>query len=160
LPSPRQTLSQRSWASSDPLDTGQLAAAVAELLQPGDSVWLRGDLGSGKTTFIQAACARLGVRQAVSSPTYTVGNRYASPSGPIAHLDLYRSRGLTIEEWVDLEPYFDGAIAFVEWPDAGAALLPPPRLVVDIDFAEGDARLITIRCDDQAVLDSLAGALT
>jgi tRNA threonylcarbamoyladenosine biosynthesis protein TsaE len=132
---------------------------VAELLVPGDVVWLRGDLGSGKTTFIQAACKRLGVTQPVSSPTYTVGNRYASAAGPIAHLDLYRSRGLTVEEWVDLEPYFDDAIAFVEWPDAGAALLPPPRLLVEIDFGEGDARLITIQCDDQAVLDRLAGAL-
>jgi tRNA threonylcarbamoyladenosine biosynthesis protein TsaE len=159
LPPTSQNPNRRSWDSSDPLDTARLAAAVAELLVPGDVVWLRGEMGSGKTTFIQAACRRLGVRQAVSSPTYTVGNRYSSASGPVAHLDLYRSRGLTFEEWVDLEPYFDDAIAFVEWPDAGAALLPPPRLLVDIEIGEGDARLITIRCDDQAVFDRLAGAL-
>lgn len=160
MPSQSPNQYRRSWASSDPADTARLAAAVAELLSPGDAVWLRGELGAGKTTFIQAACARLGVRQAVSSPTYTVGNRYDSASGPIAHLDLYRSRGLTIEEWVDLEPYFDDAIAFVEWPDAGAALLPRPRLLVDMEFAEGDARLITIRCDDQTVFARLADALS
>src|SRR5438132_1567313 len=84
----------------------------------GDVVWLRGDLGSGKTAFVRAACAALAVEQAVTSPTYTVGNRYTSPHGAIAHVDLYRSTGLTIDEWADLEPYFEDAIVFVEWPDA------------------------------------------
>ena len=122
-------------------------------------VWLRGDLGSGKTAFVRAACAALDVEQAVTSPTYTVGNRYTSPRGAIAHIDLYRSAGLTVDEWADLEPYFEDSIVFVEWPDAGAGLLPEPRVTADIEFRPGDARLITLSCDDHTLLDALADAL-
>jgi tRNA A37 threonylcarbamoyladenosine biosynthesis protein TsaE len=76
----------------------------------------------------------------------------------VSHLDLYRSRGLTDEEWADLEPYFDDAVVFVEWPDAGVRLLPSPRAVVDIEFVSADARLITVSSDDSGLLDALAAA--
>jgi tRNA A37 threonylcarbamoyladenosine biosynthesis protein TsaE len=76
----------------------------------------------------------------------------------VSHLDLYRSRGLTDEEWADLEPYFEDAVVFVEWPDAGVRLLPPPRAVVDIEFVSADARLITVSSDDSGLLDALAAA--
>jgi tRNA threonylcarbamoyladenosine biosynthesis protein TsaE len=154
-----QRPNQRSWTCSELAHTEALAAVLGRLLATGDSVWLRGELGAGKTAFVRAACAALGVTNAVTSPTYTVGNRYDAPGGAVAHLDLYRSHGLTLEEWIDLEPYFDDAIVFVEWPDAGAGLLPPPRVVVDIEFQPGDARLITLSCDDPTLLDALAAAL-
>jgi tRNA threonylcarbamoyladenosine biosynthesis protein TsaE len=159
LPAPSQSPNQRSWDCSDLAHTEALAAALGRQLRLGDVVWLRGDLGSGKTAFVRAACAALGVASPVTSPTYTIGNRYTSPAGAIAHLDLYRSPGLTVEEWADLEPYFDDAIAFVEWPDAGAGLLPEPRVIVEIEFAPDDARLITLSCDDHTLLDALAAAL-
>mgnify|MGYP002146193325 CR=1 FL=1 len=66
----------------------------------------------------------LGVSGPVSSPTFTIGHRYEAPT-PVAHLDLYRIAGLDPEEWGDLEPYFEGAIAFVEWPKAGEGVLLP-----------------------------------
>ena len=72
-------------------------------------------------------------RSPVTSPTYTVGNLYSTPAGRVAHLDLYRSAGVTVEEAADLEPYFDGTICFVEWPDAGAGMLP--RAAADRDGA-------------------------
>jgi tRNA threonylcarbamoyladenosine biosynthesis protein TsaE len=159
MPAHSQNPNQRSWDCSDLADTEALAAALGRRLAIGDVVWLRGDLGSGKTAFVRAACAALSAEQAVTSPTYTVGNRYTSPHGAIAHIDLYRSRGLTIDEWADLEPYFEDAIVFVEWPDAGAGLLPQPRVTADIEFRPGDARLITLSCDDQTLLDALADAL-
>ena len=59
----------------------------------------------------------------VSSPTFTIGHRYEAPT-PVAHLDLYRIAGLDPEEWGDLEPYFDGTVAFVEWPEHGGDWLP------------------------------------
>ena len=149
----------RPLTSRSPADTEAIAAELAALLEPGDSVWLRGQLGVGKTAFVRGAARALGVAQPVTSPTYTVGNRYAADRVCVAHLDLYRSSGLTIEEWADLEPYFDDAIAFVEWPDAGAGLLPDPRVTVDIDHLQGDARLITLSCDDSGLLNALAAAL-
>ena len=97
----------RPLRSLSPADTEAIAAEVASRLEPGDSVWLRGELGVGKTAFVRGAARALGVAQPVTSPTYTVGNRYAANGVSVAHLDLYRSSGLTIEEWADLEPYFD-----------------------------------------------------
>jgi tRNA threonylcarbamoyladenosine biosynthesis protein TsaE len=121
-------------------------------------VWLRGELGAGKTAFVRAAAAALGVTGAVTSPTYTVGNRYRARDVEISHLDLYRSTGLTEEEWGDLEPYLDDAVVFVEWPDAGAGFLPAPRVVVDIEFVPADARLITVSSNDPGLLNALAPA--
>jgi len=121
-------------------------------------VWLRGELGAGKTAFVRAAAAALGVTGAVTSPTYTVGNRYRARAVDISHLDLYRSTGLTEEEWGDLEPYMDDAVVFVEWPDAGAGFLPAPRVVVDIEFVPADARLITVSSNDPGLLNALAPA--
>jgi tRNA threonylcarbamoyladenosine biosynthesis protein TsaE len=149
----------RPLTSRSPADTEAIAAELAAGLEPGDSVWLRGELGAGNTAFVRGAAHALGVAQPVTSPTYTVGNRYAADRVWVAHLDLYRSRVLTIEEWADLEPYFEDAIAFVEWPDAGAGLLPNPRVTVDIDHLQGDARLITLSCDDSGLLNALAAAL-
>ena len=83
-----------------------------------------GELGSGKTTFVRGACRALGVRERVTSPTYTIGHRYHGERGEVSHLDLYRFEGVSAAEWGDLEPYFDDAIAFVEWPEAGAGVLP------------------------------------
>ena len=136
-----------------------MAAALAPRLEPGDSVWLRGELGAGKTAFVRGAARALGVTGPVTSPTYTVGNRYAARGGAVSHLDLYRSAGLTTEEWADIEPYFNDAVVFVEWPDAGAAVLPGPRVAVTIDIGEGDARLIRLVCDDSGLLDAIAASL-
>ena len=67
------------------------------------------------------------MRERVTSPTYTIGHRYHGEHGEVSHLDLYRFEGVSAAEWGDLEPYFDDAIAFVEWPEAGAGVLPPAR---------------------------------
>jgi tRNA threonylcarbamoyladenosine biosynthesis protein TsaE len=136
-----------------------VAAALAAELRPGDVVELEGELGTGKTTFVQAAARALGVTDPVTSPTYTIGALHHSPRGRIAHLDLYRSRGVTAEEWADLEPYFDGSIAFVEWPAAGRGTLPPARVVVNLRHEGGDARLITLVCNDADLLSAVARSL-
>ena len=82
----------------------------------------------------------------MTSPTFTIGHRYEAPA-PVAHLDLYRLSSLSPEEWGDLEPYFEDAIVFVEWPEAGAGTLPPARAAVRLEHGGGDVRLVTIeRC--------------
>jgi len=109
-------------------------------------VTVSGELGSGKTTFVRGACRALGVEGPVTSPTFTIGHRY---SGRVegSHLDLFRFRGVSAAEWGDLEPYFDDAIVFVEWPEAGEGVLPPPRASVQLAYGEGERRLVTIHED-------------
>jgi tRNA threonylcarbamoyladenosine biosynthesis protein TsaE len=117
--------------TASPEETEAIGAALAEELQPGDVVTVSGELGAGKTTLVRGACRALGVEAPVTSPTYTVGNRYAGRV-PVSHLDLYRFQGFSAAEWGDLEPYFDDAVVFVEWPEAAANGLPPPRLRVTL----------------------------
>ena len=105
-----------------------------------------GELGSGKTTFVRGACRALGVEGPVTSPTYTIGHRYRGRVD-VSHLDLFRFRDVSSAEWGDLEPYFDDAIVFVEWPEAGEDALPPARFRVRIEHRGGDARGVSIeRC--------------
>jgi len=128
-------------------ETEALGARLAERLRPGDVVTVAGELGAGKTTFVRGACRALGVEQPVSSPTFTIGHRYAG-AVPVAHLDLYRLRGLGAEEWGNLEPYFDGTIAFVEWPEHAGAWLPPVRAAVTLAHLDETHRRVTIESDD------------
>ena len=121
-----------------------MAADFAARLRPGDVVAVSGELGAGKTTFIRGACAALGVRERVTSPTYTIGHRYHGAATEVSHLDLYRFEGVSAAEWGDLEPYFDDAIAFVEWPEAGEGVLPPPRFAVRLRHAEDGDRMVAI----------------
>jgi tRNA threonylcarbamoyladenosine biosynthesis protein TsaE len=132
--------------STSPNETERIAAALAAELQPGDVVTVSGELGSGKTTFVRGACRALGVEENVTSPTYTIGHRYRG-TVDVSHLDLYRFEGVSPAEWGDLEPYFDGAVCFVEWPEAAGAALPSPRARVRLAHAGEDRRTISIeRC--------------
>ena len=130
--------------TSSPEETEALAAELARRLEAGDVVTVAGELGSGKTTFVRGACEALGVRERVTSPTYTIGHRYHADGVEVSHLDLYRFRGVSAAEWGDLEPYFDDAIAFVEWPEAGAGVLPPARFAVELRHADGERRTVAI----------------
>jgi len=123
--------------TKSPEETETLAAELAHRLSVGDVVTVAGELGSGKTTFVRGACTALGVREHVTSPTYTIGHRYHADEVEVSHLDLYRFQGVSPAEWGDLEPYFDAAIAFVEWPEAGEGVLPPPRFAVRLRHADG-----------------------
>jgi tRNA threonylcarbamoyladenosine biosynthesis protein TsaE len=130
--------------TTSPEETEALAAELAGRLAPGDVVTVSGELGSGKTTFVRGACVALGVRERVTSPTFTIGHRYHGDRGEVSHLDLYRFEGVSAAEWGDLEPYFDDAITFVEWPEAGEGVLPPPRFTVHLRHADGPRRMVSI----------------
>jgi tRNA threonylcarbamoyladenosine biosynthesis protein TsaE len=129
--------------SSSAEETERHAAAAAAPLAPGDVVFVRGELGAGKTTWVRGACRALGVQEPVTSPTFTVGNRYRGRV-EVSHLDLYRFAALSDEEWGNLEPYLEGAVVFIEWPEAGAGWLPPPRLDVRLEHAGGERRRIVV----------------
>jgi tRNA threonylcarbamoyladenosine biosynthesis protein TsaE len=132
--------------TGSPQETEALAARLAPHLRVGDLVAVSGDLGAGKTTFVRGAARALGVIGPVSSPTFTIGHRYEAPT-PVAHLDLYRIVGLDPEEWGDLEPYFDGSIAFVEWPEHGGDWLPRARVTVTLSHVDESHRNVRIDSD-------------
>jgi tRNA threonylcarbamoyladenosine biosynthesis protein TsaE len=136
--------------TSSPEETEALAAGLAVDLQPGDVVTVSGELGAGKTTFVRGACRALGVERPVTSPTFTIGHRYEGRL-PVSHLDLYRFTNLSHTEWGDLEPYFDEAVAFVEWPEAAAGVLPPVRVRVRLRHIDRNRRAITIERADPRV---------
>ncbi|MBV8079846.1 MAG: tRNA (adenosine(37)-N6)-threonylcarbamoyltransferase complex ATPase subunit type 1 TsaE [Actinobacteria bacterium] len=128
-------------------ETGELGGRLGAQLGAGDVVTVSGDLGAGKTTFIRGAARALGVGGAVTSPTFTIGHRYDAPV-PVAHLDLYRVRALDEAEWGDLEPYFDGTIAFVEWPEHAGGWLPPPVAAVRLEHVDASHRRITVASEN------------
>jgi tRNA threonylcarbamoyladenosine biosynthesis protein TsaE len=103
-------------------ETEGLGAELARTLVPGDVVLIDGELGAGKTTFVRGAAGALGVTDPVTSPTFTIGQRYpaAPPVAYVSHVDLYRLASLRDED-PDLLADYIGAdtITFVEWPDAG-----------------------------------------
>ena len=135
---------QFSSASSEA--TGEIAARLARELVPGDVVTVSGELGSGKTTFVRGACRALGVTAPVTSPTYTIGHRYEGDPD-VSHLDLYRFASVSAPEWGDLEPYFDDAIVFVEWPEAAGGGLPPVRAAVRLEHVDEHSRRVVVEGD-------------
>src|SRR6187551_885066 len=137
-------------------ETEAVAARLARALAPGDVVLVSGELGAGKTTFVRGACRALGVTGRVTSPTFTIGHRYRG-APDVSHLDLYRFRGLSAAEWGDLEPYFEDAVVFVEWPEAGVGTLPPERARVTLAHVAPDRRSIHVDAPDDALLQALGG---
>jgi tRNA threonylcarbamoyladenosine biosynthesis protein TsaE len=135
--------------------TEEMAARLAARVQIGDVVTVSGELGSGKTTFVRGACRALGVESPVTSPTFTIGHRYDGRVD-VSHLDLFRFSGLSSAEWGDLEPYFDNAVVFVEWPEAGAGALPEARVGVRLTHAGGDRRAVEVTAAESALLEGLA----
>src|SRR4051794_29245964 len=95
-------------------ETEAFGGRLAEGLGAGDLVVVRGDLGAGKTTLVRGACRALGVEEPVTSPTFTIGQRYSGAGVTVSHLDLYRLLGLEQEDQALLDDYLTpDAIAFV-----------------------------------------------
>jgi tRNA threonylcarbamoyladenosine biosynthesis protein TsaE len=140
--------------SRSPEETERIAAALAAHLQPGDVVTVAGELGAGKTTFVRGAARALGATDPITSPTFTIGHRYVAHV-PVSHLDLYRFERLTDADWGALEPYFEDAITFVEWPEAGSGWLPEPRVYVRLEHVDSGRRRIALESTEQGLLAGL-----
>jgi tRNA threonylcarbamoyladenosine biosynthesis protein TsaE len=142
-------------ATASAAETEEVASRLAARLRPGDVVTVSGELGTGKTTFVRGACRAFGITAPVTSPTFTIGHRYAGRVD-VSHLDLFRFTGLSPAEWGDLEPYFDDAIVFVEWPEAGVGALPEARVAVRLEHGGGDRRALEFVSAEDALLEGIA----
>jgi tRNA threonylcarbamoyladenosine biosynthesis protein TsaE len=113
-----------------------LARALAPALAAGGVVYLRGDLGAGKTTFARALLQALGVGERVKSPTYSLIESYDAGGLETHHLDLYRIADPEELEWLGLDGLWrPGALVLVEWPQRGGGLLPTADLELELRHA-------------------------
>jgi tRNA threonylcarbamoyladenosine biosynthesis protein TsaE len=126
--------------------TRALAAHLATVLASGDVLLLHGDLGAGKTTFVQGLTQALGVDSPVQSPTFTIAAQYPSRLGTINHLDLYRLNDPDELVSVGYEAYIDpvDGLTIIEWPERAGDWLPDRYLLVRFDYIDADHRRISI----------------
>jgi tRNA threonylcarbamoyladenosine biosynthesis protein TsaE len=138
---------QQRHETSSPEQTEALGARLAADLGAGDVVLVEGELGAGKTTFVRGACRALGVTGVVTSPTFTIGQRYPAPV-PVSHLDLFRVTDLAGEDPGLLADYLGpDTVAFVEWPrEAGQTIAGFSRIAarVRIEHAGADRRIVQV----------------
>ncbi len=133
-------------ALADPDATARLAVALAALLRPGDVVALRGDLGTGKTTFARALIRALtGTDEDVPSPTFTLVQTYATAAFEIWHFDLYRLEKPEDAVELGIEDAMAEGVTLIEWPERLGPALPARRLDVRLAYADSEtARTATL----------------
>lgn len=101
-----------------------------------------GDMAAGKTTFIKTLCEHLGVKEVVSSPTFSIVNEYESANGPIYHFDFYRIKNLQEAFDIGYEEYFySGDFCLIEWPQKVEELLPDTYIKVKIELTGESTRV-------------------
>jgi len=128
-------------------ETRALAAELAGSLRVGDVILLHGDLGAGKTTFVQGLAAALGAGERIQSPTFTLVAEHAITLGRLHHMDLYRLNdpeeleGIGYEDFIDPE---DG-ITVIEWPERAEDWLPDRYILVQFDYVDAGHRQVEIR---------------
>jgi tRNA threonylcarbamoyladenosine biosynthesis protein TsaE len=127
--------------------TKELAAAIAVLARAGDIVLLSGDLGAGKTAFVQGFARAIGIEEQVTSPTFTIAKSYEGTGLRLNHLDVYRLEHLQEAEDIGLaELVDDGSVTIIEWGEAVAPVLPADYLAVALAYGDGDDdRLLSLR---------------
>jgi len=109
----------------------------------GGIIYLRGDLGAGKTTLSRGLLRGYGYQGAVKSPTYTLVEPYENSAGNIYHFDLYRLMDPEEVEYLGVEDYFSPAnLCLVEWPERGVRLIPAADVVVELGHCEVGRNLV------------------
>ncbi len=140
-------MSKRQVETGSAAETQAVAAALAAEMPPGTVLCLHGDLGAGKTCFVQGLARALGVRRPVGSPTFTLINEYKGAK-PLAHIDLYRIRGAGDAYGLGLEDYLFhfGGIVAIEWAERAADLLPETCWHVRLEPGPGgeESRRVTV----------------
>lgn len=150
----------KRFVTSSPQATRDLGAHLGEHCQPGDTLALIGELGSGKTCFTQGLCASLGINQkSVISPTYAFVNQYSGRL-PVLHLDLYRIESIEAAMDLGLMDYFESGkagIVIMEWADRILPLLGMDYIRIDFTMLSPKRREIVVSGSQQQTERLLAG---
>lgn len=129
------------FLSRSPEQTRRIGARLGAALQAGDVVCLQGDLGAGKTTFVQGIAEGWGSRDAVSSPTFIIVNVYRGTNGnQLFHLDAYRLESTLEAEELDLNAMLAQGPLLIEWPERMERLIPSDRLWVSLEHVHEEER--------------------
>ena len=146
----------REFELSDETATLALGSSVASKSQVPQVIFLRGDLGAGKTTFSRGFLRGRGHDGSVKSPTYTLVEPYESvPGGPVFHLDLYRLGDAEELAFLGLGDYLSAeGILLIEWPERAEAQLPLANLDITLT-TQGSGRKATVRTADPVLLKAL-----
>ena len=142
-------MQDHTWASSCVEDTKQMAAQLAAFVQAGDCVELSGDLGAGKTQFVQGLAVGLGISAQVISPTFNILLTYPEGRVPLFHFDLYRlDDALELEDIGFYDVLEDEGVVCIEWGDKFPEALPEDRLIVCLHskstLDDADVRIVSI----------------
>ena len=125
---------------------GRFAAGA----KPGQLIYLMGDLGSGKTTFVRGFLRGLGHLGSVKSPTYTLLEPYDATQFPVSHFDLYRLQNAEELEGLAIRDHLnDQRICVIEWPEKGEGVLPAADCTIRFEFAEPVGRSVSFHCDTE-----------
>ena len=149
--------------SESPAETGGLGQAISELLTGQEVLCLEGELGSGKTTLIQAIGRALGVTEPITSPTFTLVNEYHGRGVALYHVDLYRlhSTDEIVQAGIDTCFHTDG-LCLVEWAEKARAVLPTEHLYITLEHAGENRRRISLQAEGapyRKMLDLLSEAI-
>jgi len=111
----------------------------------GDKFFIfEGEMAAGKTTFIKAFCEEIGIKDVVSSPTFSIVNEYESETGPVYHFDFYRLKSQQEAFDIGYEEYFySGNYCLIEWPTKVEDLLPEKYIKVEIEITGNELRNFT-----------------
>ena len=133
------------FISKSEQDTINFAENFASQLHKKDIVVLSGDLGSGKTKFVQGILKHFGLENEISSPTFTIVNEYDANNQKIYHFDLYRLESMDEAFDIGVEDYFDsGAVCLLEWPERIEDILPEDTVKINIKVNDDDSRTLTL----------------
>lgn len=131
-------------------DTKQLASTLGPFLRAGDIIMLNGDLGAGKTQFVQGVADSLGVLANVVSPTFNIVLEYQGREMPLYHFDLYRLESRDQLEDIGYWDILEGdGVSFIEWGDKFPQSAPLDYLEIRIEHDKGDGRTISCRAHGQ-----------
>ena len=135
----------------------ELAERLAPFISGGSVVFLRADLGGGKTTLSRAILGALGYSEAVKSPTYSIVETYPiNPALQVAHFDLYRLVERDALYHIGFDDFVNDQYALlIEWPEAYVDALPTPTLIVDIALCSEHMRHVVVHASQDALLESL-----
>ncbi|NOR70518.1 MAG: tRNA (adenosine(37)-N6)-threonylcarbamoyltransferase complex ATPase subunit type 1 TsaE [Methylomarinum sp.] len=136
-------------------ETEQLGAELWRVLPEKCLIFLKGDLGAGKTTLTRGVLRAAGHKTAVKSPTYTLVEEYDLPNRKVFHFDLYRVKDPEELEWMGIRDYLDQqSLCFIEWPELGIGFLPEPDVELTISTV-GEGREVEIAVISENLVNRL-----
>ncbi|NOT05508.1 MAG: tRNA (adenosine(37)-N6)-threonylcarbamoyltransferase complex ATPase subunit type 1 TsaE [Anaerolineales bacterium] len=144
--------------SRSPEQTRRIGMRLGGELKTGDVICLQGNLGAGKTTFVQGLAQGWGSIDSVSSPTFIIVNEYRrATGGQIFHLDAYRLESTPEAEELDLDAMLSEGVVIIEWPEKLNGLIPNYRLWINLEHISEEQRQMSFKAHGKRYDDLLDG---